>query len=151
VSSERLICHNCLDSVVRYTLNICKIASLPPRVPPCHFLETTVTERSGDVGGQRTLRPYWRNYFEQTDALVWVIDSSDKMRMCDCRDELRSLLTEDVRVLHPLLTLWLFSHQLILIITPPRQRLAGASLLVFANKQDLQGSMTDADIRQVSP
>jgi len=73
------------------------------------------------------------------------------MRMRDCRDELRSLLTEDVRVLHPLLTLWLLSHQLISIITPPQQRLAGASLLVFANKQDLQGSMTDADIRQVSP
>ncbi|KAG6896966.1 ADP-ribosylation factor-like protein 2 [Termitomyces sp. T32_za158] len=52
----------------------------------------------GDVGGQRTLRPYWRNYFEQTDALVWVVDSSDRMRMADCKDELHSLLTEDVRL-----------------------------------------------------
>lgn len=51
---------------------------------------------SGDVGGQRTLRPYWRNYFEQTDALVWVVDSSDRMRMQDCKEELHSLLTEDV-------------------------------------------------------
>lgn len=51
----------------------------------------------GDVGGQRTLRPYWRNYFEQTDALVWVVDSSDRMRMEDCKNELHSLLTEDVR------------------------------------------------------
>jgi len=40
--------------------------------------------------------------------------------MQDCRQELHSLLTED--------------------------RLAGASLLVFANKQDLQGSMSDAEI-----
>ncbi|KXN84213.1 ADP-ribosylation factor-like protein 2 [Leucoagaricus sp. SymC.cos] len=75
-----------------------------------------------DVGGQRTLRPYWRNYFEQTDALVWVVDSGDRMRMRDCKEELHRLLTED--------------------------RLAGASLLVFANKQDLQGSVTDAEIRQ---
>jgi signal recognition particle receptor subunit beta len=30
------------------------------------------------------------------------------------------------------------------------QRLIGASLLVFANKQDIEGSMTDQDIRQVS-
>lgn len=30
------------------------------------------------------------------------------------------------------------------------QRLAGASLLVFANKQDIQGSMTDKDIEQAS-
>ncbi len=50
----------------------------------------------GDVGGQRTLRPYWRNYFEQTDALVWVVDSGDRMRMQDCREELHSLLLEDV-------------------------------------------------------
>lgn len=25
-----------------------------------------------DVGGQKTLRSYWRNYFESTDGLVWV-------------------------------------------------------------------------------
>lgn len=50
----------------------------------------------GDVGGQRTLRPYWRNYFEQTDALVWVVDSGDRMRIRDCKEELHSLLLEDV-------------------------------------------------------
>jgi hypothetical protein len=26
----------------------------------------------GDVGGQKTLRTYWRNYFERTDTLIWV-------------------------------------------------------------------------------
>lgn len=57
---------------------------------------------SGDVGGQRTLRPYWRNYFEQTDALAWVVDSADRMRMSDCKEELHSLLQEDVRMLHSL-------------------------------------------------
>lgn len=31
-----------------------------------------------DVGGQREIRPYWRNYFDNTDALVYVIDSADK-------------------------------------------------------------------------
>lgn len=51
---------------------------------------------SGDVGGQRTLRPYWRNYFESTDAVVWVVDSSDRMRIGDCREELRGLLSEEV-------------------------------------------------------
>lgn len=50
-----------------------------------------------DVGGQRMLRPYWRNYFEQTDALVWVVDSSDRLRIQDCKEELHSLLQEDVR------------------------------------------------------
>lgn len=25
-----------------------------------------------DIGGQKTIRPYWRNYFERTDALVTI-------------------------------------------------------------------------------
>ncbi|KZS94125.1 ARF/SAR superfamily [Sistotremastrum niveocremeum HHB9708] len=74
-----------------------------------------------DVGGQRTLRPYWRNYFERTDAVVWVVDSSDRLRIQDCKEELKNLLVED--------------------------RLAGATLLVFANKQDIRGSMSEAEIR----
>ncbi|KAF7313408.1 GTP-binding protein [Mycena chlorophos] len=86
------------------------------------FAHGNYTLNIWDVGGQRTLRPYWRNYFEQTDALVWVVDSGDRMRMGDCKQELHSLLLED--------------------------RLAGASLLVFANKQDLPGSMSVAEIRE---
>ena len=38
-----------------------------------------------DVGGQKSLRSYWRNYFEQTDAMIWVVDSADVWRMDDCR------------------------------------------------------------------
>ena len=79
----------------RYTLNICRFIlftciSLNDTIIICQNLIL------GDVGGQRTLRPYWRNYFEQTDALVWVVDSSDRLRMQDCREELHSLLQEDV-------------------------------------------------------
>jgi len=33
-----------------------------------------------DIGGQRKIRPYWRNYFENTDVLVYVIDSADRKR-----------------------------------------------------------------------
>ncbi|CAI9718227.1 ADP-ribosylation factor 3 [Octopus vulgaris] len=33
-----------------------------------------------DIGGQRKIRPYWKNYFENTDVLIYVIDSSDKKR-----------------------------------------------------------------------
>ena len=31
-----------------------------------------------DVGGQKSIRTYWRNYFDNTDALVYVIDSADR-------------------------------------------------------------------------
>uniref|UniRef100_A0A2K6JQN0 ADP ribosylation factor like GTPase 2 n=1 Tax=Rhinopithecus bieti TaxID=61621 RepID=A0A2K6JQN0_RHIBE len=48
-----------------------------------------------DVGGQRSLRSYWRNYFESTDGLIWVVDSADHQRMQDCQRELQSLLVEE--------------------------------------------------------
>lgn len=49
-----------------------------------------------DVGGQSSLRSYWRNYFESTDGLVWVVDSSDRQRLRLCASELRALLREEV-------------------------------------------------------
>lgn len=51
-----------------------------------------------DVGGQKTIRSYWRNYFEQTDGLVWVVDSSDLRRLDDCKMELDNLLKEEVHI-----------------------------------------------------
>ncbi|XP_063932254.1 ADP-ribosylation factor-like protein 2 [Zophobas morio] len=69
-----------------------------------------------DVGGQKSLRSYWRNYFEQTDALIWVVDSTDFDRLEDCKKELHNLLKEE--------------------------RLSGASLLILANKQDVKGSFS---------
>ena len=35
----------------------------------------------GSIGSAREIRPYWSNYFENTDALVYVIDSSDRRRL----------------------------------------------------------------------
>lgn len=64
-----------------------------------------------DIGGQKSIRPYWSNYFESSDALVYVIDSSDRRRLEESGQELRELLAED--------------------------KLGGVPLLIFANKQDL--------------
>ena len=49
-----------------------------------------------DVGGQKSLRSYWRNYFESTDGLIWVVDSADSWRLEDCKKELKALLLEEV-------------------------------------------------------
>mmetsp|Transcript_28830 Transcript_28830/g.73885 ORF Transcript_28830/g.73885 Transcript_28830/m.73885 type:complete len:195 (-) Transcript_28830:3645-4229(-) len=68
-----------------------------------------------DVGGQKTLRAYWRNYFEATEALIWVVDSADIARLNDCKEELQNLLKEE--------------------------RLSGSTLLILANKQDLPGAL----------
>uniref|UniRef100_A0A8C0QR89 ADP-ribosylation factor-like protein 2 n=2 Tax=Chelonoidis abingdonii TaxID=106734 RepID=A0A8C0QR89_CHEAB len=75
-----------------------------------------------DVGGQTSLRSYWRNYFESTDGLIWVVDSADQQRLQVCKQELQSLLVEE--------------------------RLAGATLLIFANKQDLPGALSSNAIRE---
>lgn len=75
-----------------------------------------------DVGGQKTIRSYWRNYFEATDGLIWVVDSADRRRLKDCRDELFGLLSQE--------------------------KLAGASLLIFANKQDLDGALSCDEIAE---
>ncbi|CAK5044235.1 unnamed protein product [Meloidogyne enterolobii] len=77
-----------------------------------------------DVGGQKCLRPYWRNYFERTDAVIWVVDSSDTSRIDnDCRRELNLLL--DVSCLH------------------------GVTLLILANKCDLNGSLDTESIQKL--
>jgi len=96
------------------------------------------------VGGQKTLRSYWRNYFEKTDALIWVVDATDRLRISDCRDELHGLLLEEVCALLKMLemTLWMLTEA-------GEQRLAGASLLIFANKTDVDGCMDEQEIRTV--
>jgi ADP-ribosylation factor-like protein 2 len=75
-----------------------------------------------DVGGQKSIRAYWRNYFEQTDGVLWVVDSADIRRLEQCKQELLQLLQQE--------------------------RLAGASLLIFANKQDVAGALTSAQIAE---
>uniref|UniRef100_A0A914I829 ADP-ribosylation factor-like protein 3 n=1 Tax=Globodera rostochiensis TaxID=31243 RepID=A0A914I829_GLORO len=39
-----------------------------------------------DIGGQRKIRPYWKNYFDNTDVLIYVIDSADRKRKCQGTD-----------------------------------------------------------------
>ncbi|CAJ0577841.1 unnamed protein product, partial [Mesorhabditis spiculigera] len=76
-----------------------------------------------DVGGQTSFRSYWKNYFEQTDALVWVVDSMDRERLEQCAQELWNLLREE--------------------------RLLGATLLVLANKQDRPSALKSEDIAKI--
>ena len=117
-----------------------------------------------DVGGQKSLRSYWRNYFESTDALIWVVDSADRMRLNDCKRELHALLVEEVNSSSIYILNYLFIKYTYIFIQNLHiamllaiiwfwlsfsQRLAGATLLVFANKQDLPGSLTAKEIREV--
>ena len=73
-----------------------------------------------DVGGQDKIRPLWRHYFQNTQGLIFVVDSNDRDRAGEARDELHRMLKED--------------------------ELHDAVLLVFANKQDLPNAMSAAEI-----
>ena len=75
-----------------------------------------------DIGGQSSIRAYWRNYFEQTDGVIWVVDSVDISRLSLVKDEFQSILQQE--------------------------KLVGATLLVFANKQDVQGALTTDQIAE---
>ena len=71
------------------------IINIYVHIPPLHSFRFKLN--IWDVGGQKSLRSYWRNYFESTDGLIWVVDSADKERMEDCKQELKALLLEEVR------------------------------------------------------
>ena len=66
------------------------------------------------------IRPLWRHYFQNTQGLIFVVDSNDRDRVGEARDELHRMLNED--------------------------ELRDAVLLVFANKQDLPNAMNAAEI-----
>jgi GTPase SAR1 family protein len=46
-----------------------------------------------DVGGQEKLRPLWRHYFNNTDALIYVVDCCDRERVSKAASEFRVRLT----------------------------------------------------------
>lgn len=72
-----------------------------------------------DVGGQDKIRPLWRHYFQNTQGIIFVVDSNDRDRIVEAREELQRMLNED--------------------------ELRDANLLVFANKQDLPVSIPSRD------
>ncbi|CAI4048416.1 Arf family GTPase CIN4 SKDI_13G2690 [Saccharomyces kudriavzevii IFO 1802] len=48
-----------------------------------------------DIGGQRTLRQFWDNYFDKTQVMIWCIDVSLLMRFGETIRELRELINRD--------------------------------------------------------
>ena len=69
-----------------------------------------------DLGGQTSIRPYWRCYYQNTNAVIYVVDSADTERMGISKQELVTMLEEE--------------------------ELKDAALMVFANKQDLPNAAT---------
>jgi GTPase SAR1 family protein len=45
-----------------------------------------------DLGGQTSIRPYWRCYYPNTDAIIFVVDSCDTERLGIAKQELMAML-----------------------------------------------------------
>ena len=75
-----------------------------------------------DIGGQKAIRPYWKEFYDSTDALIYVINSADKKRVEETGEELSQLLEED--------------------------QMNGVPLLVLANKQDLVNALSAKDVAE---
>ena len=48
-----------------------------------------------DLGGQTGIRPYWRCYYPNTQAIIYVVDSSDTERIGTSAAEFHAILGED--------------------------------------------------------
>ncbi|XP_062045807.1 ADP-ribosylation factor 4-like [Lepus europaeus] len=73
-----------------------------------------------DVGGQDKIRPLWRHFFQNTQGLIFVVDSNDRERIQEGAEELRKMLRE--------------------------VELQDAVLLLFANRQDLPNAMAISEM-----
>uniref|UniRef100_A0A8C5PUZ9 ADP-ribosylation factor-like protein 14 n=1 Tax=Leptobrachium leishanense TaxID=445787 RepID=A0A8C5PUZ9_9ANUR len=73
-----------------------------------------------DVGGQQKMRAFWSHYFEDTDGLVYVVDSNNKEHLDESKKEFHSILQNDL--------------------------IKNVPVVVLANKQDLPGALNAEEI-----
>merc|ERR1711906_85205 len=104
-----------------------KLGEVVTTIPTIGFNVETVEYKNisftvWDVGGQDKIRPLWRHYYQNTQGLIFVVDSNDRDRIDDAKEELGRMLNED--------------------------ELKDAVVLVFANKQDLPQAMPAAEVTE---
>jgi len=97
-----------------------KLGEVVTTIPTIGFNVETVEYKNisftvWDVGGQDKIRPLWRHYYQNTQGIIFVVDSNDRDRIPEAKAELDRMLSEE--------------------------ELRDAVLVVFANKQDLPKAM----------
>lgn len=77
--------------------------------------------RAWETGGRCVMRPLWQGQYENAKALIFVVDSNDRDRIKEAREELHRITNE--------------------------QELKYKPVLILANKQDLPNAMTLDELR----
>ena len=111
-------------TTILYKLNIGEVITT---IPTVGFNVETIKYKNiemdcWDMGGQKKIRPLWHHYYENTDAIIFIVDSNDTDRIAEAKEELSLLM----------------NHQL----------LKNAKLLVYANKQDQPNAMPPAVVME---
>lgn len=109
-------------TTILYRLQVGEVVTT---IPTIGFNVETVTYKNlkfqvWDLGGQTSIRPYWRCYYANTDAVIYVVDSQDRERIGISKQELVAMLEEE--------------------------ELRKAVLVVLANKQDMDEAMSATDV-----
>eukprot|EP00887_Chlorella_sp_A99_P006105 scaffold22.g6105.t1 len=104
---------NAGKTTILYRLHVGEVVQT---IPTIGFNVETVTYKNikfqvWDLGGQTSIRPYWRCYYPNTQAIIYVVDSCDADRLPTSREEFQAILEEE--------------------------ELKDAPLLIYANKQGL--------------
>lgn len=102
-----------------------KLGELVTTIPTIGFNVETIEYKGisfsvWDVGGQDKIRPLWRHYYNNTEGIIFVVDSNDRERVSLARDELHKMMAEE--------------------------ELQEAAVLVLANKQDIPGALSAAEL-----
>jgi ADP-ribosylation factor protein 4 len=74
-----------------------KLGEIVTTIPTIGFNVETVEYKNisftvWDVGGQDKIRPLWRHYFQNTQGLIFVVDSNDRERVGEAREELLKMV-----------------------------------------------------------
>jgi ADP-ribosylation factor 1/2 len=73
-----------------------------------------------DVGGQDKIRPLWKHYYQNCNAIIFVVDSCDRDRISEAAEELSRMFREE--------------------------ELKDTKFLILANKKDMPNAMSVAEI-----
>ena len=75
-----------------------------------------------DVGGQDKIRVLWKHHYQNTDGLIFVVDANDRDRIDEAVGELKELLEAE--------------------------ELKDCPVLVYANKEDLNGALGPGEVTE---
>ena len=84
------------------------------------FQKDKVTMKVWDIGGQKQYRSEWGKYAIGSDAIIFVVDTTDILRISQAKEELHKMLDDKM--------------------------LNGIPILVIGNKVDLVGHLSNNDL-----